>query len=42
MKKILNWILKKVGIKEPISTIQVGKLTDEEMRRFNLGPYSKK
>lgn len=22
-------------------TIQVGKLTDEEMLRFNLGPYSK-
>lgn len=23
-------------------TIEVGKLTDEEMCRFNLGPYSKK
>lgn len=23
-------------------TIQVGKLTEEEMLRFNLGPYSKK
>ena len=23
-------------------TIQVGKLTDKEMLRFNLGPYSKK
>jgi hypothetical protein len=42
MKKILNWILKKVGIKESMSSIQIGKLTDEEMKRFNLGPYSKK
>jgi hypothetical protein len=25
-----------------MSSIQIGKLTDEEMKRFNLGPYSKK
>lgn len=24
------------------ANIQVGKLTDEEMRKFDLGPYSKK
>jgi hypothetical protein len=55
MKKFLNWILKRVGIKKSIPTItprfnksasisniQIGELTDEEMKRFNLGSYSKK
>lgn len=55
MKKFLNWVLKKVGIKKSIPTItprfnesasisniQIGKLTDEQMKRFDLGPYSKK
>lgn len=46
MGNLLNCILKRVGIKKSMpteyTTIQIGKLTDEEMRRFNLGHYSKK
>lgn len=53
MKKIFKFILQKVGIEKSIPTldtrsnkfdmhtIQVGELSTEQMKKFNLGLYSK-
>ncbi len=32
----------KISTEDKYNSIQVGQLTNEEMIRFNLGPYSKK